>query len=133
MRQTRLGSLFLIFCAALPFRAIAAEDRPSIEQQFNTAYKAFRTAERDNNAEAQHQHATVALRLGSDLFAEDSQTLAVLTMNAALAYPTAWGLLPAHTALPLMQRLVTRYESLFGQDSIDVIEPLLLLAETLTA
>ena len=87
MRQTRLGSLFLIFCAALPFRAIAAEDRPSIEQQFNTAYKAFRTAARDNNAEAQHQHATVALRLGSDLFAEDSQTLAVLTMNAALAYP----------------------------------------------
>ena len=133
MRQTRLGSLFLIFCAALPFRAIAAEDRPSIEQQFNTAYKAFRTAAQDNNADAQHQHATVALRLGSDLFAEDSQTLAVLTMNAALAYPTAWGLLPAHTALPSMQRLVTRYESLFGQDSIDVIEPLLLLAETLTA
>jgi len=32
-----------------------------------------------------------------------------------------------------MRRLVTRYESLFGQDSIDVIEPLLLLAETLTA
>ena len=115
MRQTRLGSLFLIFCAALPFRAIAAEDRPSIEQQFNTAYKAFRTAARDNNAEAQHQHATVALRLGSDLFAEDSQTLALLTMNAALAYPTAWGLLPTHTALPLMRHLVTRYESLLAK------------------
>jgi len=133
MRQTRLALLFLIVCAALPFRAIAAEDSPSIEQQFNTAYKAFRTAEQVNNAEAQHQHATEALRLGSDLFEAESQTLAVLTMNAALAYPTAWGFLPAHTALPLMRRLVTRYESLFGQDSIDVIEPLLLLAETLTA
>jgi len=133
MRKARLTLLFLIVCAALPFYTFAAQGSASIEQQFNTAYKAFRAAAQDNNAEAKHLHATEALRLGSDLFEAESQTLAALTMAAALAYPTAWGFLPEHTALPLMRRLVTRYESVFGRNSINVIEPLLLLAETLTA
>ena len=113
--------------------AIGAEDAPVHVDalQFKAAYVAFQTAQKQGNKVETHEYAMEALRLGEQIYGENHRSTAALTMNAALAYPTGWQGMPRPDSLNLMRQLVARYENLFGSQSIEVIEPLLLLAEAL--
>ena len=113
--------------------AIGAEGAPGPvdASQFKAAYAAFQKAQKQGNKVETHEYAMEALRLGEQLYGENHRSTAALTMNAALAYPTGWQGMPRPDSLNLMHQLVARYENLFGSQSVEVIEPLLLLAEAL--
>ena len=113
--------------------AIGAEGAPGRvdASQFKAAYAAFQAAQKQGNKVETHEYAMEALRLGEQLYGENHRSTAALTMNAALAYPTGWQGMPRPDSLNLMHQLVARYENLFGSQSVEVIEPLLLLAEAL--
>ena len=107
-----------------------ADAKPS-SKEFNTVYRAFREASESGNRKKAHELAIEALRIGEVVFGEESKSVAALTMNAALAYPTDWRNLPGSDAVPLMRKLVNRYLQVYGSSSPELGEPYVLLAESL--
>ena len=97
---------------------------------FNAAYRAFQEASESNNQEDLYDLAVEALRIGEQLFGDESKSVAALTMNAALAFPSLVFTNRAD-AEPLMRKLVRRYLNVYGEESIELGEPYTLLAEAL--
>lgn len=130
--------VFVIFALGIlvvPTSSVGAEDASKRHDalEFKAAYGAFQTAQKQGNNVEMHEYAMEALRLGELIYGDEHQSTAALTMNAALAYPTDQYGRPGPSSLALMRKLVERYENLFGPNTAELIEPLLLLAEALAA
>jgi hypothetical protein len=111
----------------------AEESKASLSSQFSEAYRSYTTTKNNGNKSEIHRYAMQALLLGELVYGEDYKNTGALAMNAALSYPTGWQGMPGADSLALIRKLVSRYESLFGPESADIVEPLLLLAEVLFA
>lgn len=97
---------------------------------FNAAYRSFQEASESNNQDNLYDLAVEALRIGEQLFGDESKSVAALTMNAALAFPSVVFTNRAD-AEPLMRKLVRRYLNVYGEESFELGEPYTLLAEAL--
>ena len=100
-------------------------------QKLKASYAAFLDAVERRDEQIAFEQSMETLRLAEILYQPDSPSLAALTMNAALAQPVSVYGLPYPSALPLMRKLVERYETLHGVDSPLIAEALTLLIETL--
>ena len=122
----------LAFLSLGSFKSTAkAADVAMTRADFNYAYQAFQRSAKSKDEGKTFELALKALHIGESVFGEDSKTVATLTMNAALAYPTDSYSLPDTSAEPLMRKLVDRYLRLYGPDSVELGEPYTLLAESL--
>ena len=100
-------------------------------EKLKASYAAFLDAVERRDEQIAFEQSMETLRLAEILYQPDSPSLAALTMNAALAQPVSVYGLPYPSALPLMRKLVERYETLHGVDSPLIAEALTLLIETL--
>ena len=124
-------SLLLLASAVFTSECFGQEGEPEVTRaDFNTAYRAFQEASESNNQENLYDLAVEALRIGEQLFGDESKSVAALTMNAALAFPSLVFTNRAD-AEPLMRKLVRRYLNVYGDESIELGEPYTLLAEAL--
>ena len=124
-------AVFMTLTVSSPQNLAEEADAKPSREDFNIVYRAFREASESGNRREAYELAVEALRIGEVVFGEESKSVAALTMNAALAYPTDWRNLPDSDAVPLMRKLVSRYLQLYGSSSSELGEPYLLLAESL--
>ena len=125
------AAVFMTLTVSSPQNLAKEADAKPSREEFNTVYRAFREASEAGNRKEAYELAVEALRVGEVVFGEESKSVAALTMNAALAYPTDWRNLPGSDAVPLMRKLVSRYLQLYGSSSSELGEPYVLLAESL--
>ena len=133
MSKTPLVAVFSLLLASVAFTSecFGQEVEPKVARaDFNAAYRAFQEASESNNQENVYDLAVEALRIGEQLFGDESKSVAALTMNAALAFPSLVFTNRAD-AEPLMRKLVRRYLNLYGEGSFELGEPYTLLAEAL--
>jgi len=133
MSKTPLVAVFSLLQASVAFTSecFGQEVEPKVARaDFNAAYRAFQEASESNNQENVYDLAVEALRIGEQLFGDESKSVAALTMNAALAFPSLVFTNRAD-AEPLMRKLVRRYLNLYGEGSFELGEPYTLLAEAL--
>lgn len=124
-------AVFMTLTVSSPQNLAEEADAKPSREDFNIVYRAFREASESGNRKEAYELAVEALRIGEVVFGEESKSVAALTMNAALAYPTDWRNLPDSDAVPLMRKLVSRYLQFYGSFSSELGEPYLLLAESL--
>ena len=124
-------AVFVTLTVSSPQNLAEELNAKSSREEFNTVYRAFREASESGNRNEAYELAVEALRIGEVVFGEESKSVAALTMNAALAYPTDWRNLPLSDAVPLMRKLVSRYLQVYGSSSPELGEPYVLLAESL--
>lgn len=124
-------AVFMTLTVSSPQNLAEEADAKPSRKEFNTVYRAFREASESGNRKEAYELAIEALRIGEVVFGEESKSVAALTMNAALAYPTDWRNLPDSGAVPLMRKLVSRYLQFYGSSSPELGEPYVLLAESL--
>ena len=129
--RTASTAAFIALIISSPQNLAQEVDAKASREEFNTVYRAFREASESDNREEAYELAVEALRIGEVVFGEGSKSVAALTMNAALAYPTDWRNLPSSDAIPLMRKLVNRYLQFYGSSSPELGEPYVLLAESL--
>lgn len=129
--RTASTAAFIALIIASPQNLSQEVDAKVTREEFNTVYRAFREASESGNRKEAYELAVEALRIGEVVFGEESKSVAALTMNAALAYPTDWRNLPDSDAVPLMRKLVRRYLQFYGSSSSELGEPYVLLAESL--
>jgi len=129
--RTASTTAFIALIIASPQNLAQEVDAKVTREGFNTVYRAFREASESGNRKETYELAVEALRIGEVVFGEGSKSVAALTMNAALAYPTDWRNLPDSGAVPLMRKLVSRYLQVYGSSSPELGEPYVLLAESL--
>ena len=124
-------SLLLLASAVFASECFGQEVEPEVTRvDFNAAYRSFQEASESNNQENVYDLAVEALRIGEQLFGDESKSVAALTMNAALAFPSVVFTNRAD-AEPLMRKLVRRYLNVYGEESFELGEPYTLLAEAL--
>ena len=124
-------AVFMTLTVSSPQNLAEEADAKPSREDFNIVYRAFREASESGNRKEAYELAVEALRIGEVVFGEESKSVAALTMNAALAYPTDWRNLPLSDAVPLMRKLVSRYLQVYGSSSPELGEPYVLLAESL--
>ena len=124
-------AVFMTLTVSSPQNLAKEADAKPSREEFNTVYRAFSEASEAGNRKEAYELAVEALRIGEVVFGEESKSVAALTMNAALAYPTDWRNLPDSDAVPLMRKLVSRYHQFYGSSSPELGEPYVLLAESL--
>ena len=124
-------AVFMTLMVSSPQNLAEEADAKHSREDFNIVYRAFREASESGNRKEAYELAVEALRIGEVVFGEESKSVAALTMNAALAYPTDWRNLPISDAVPLMRKLVSRYLQFYGSSSSELGEPYVLLAESL--
>ncbi len=124
-------AVFMTLTVSSPQNLAEEADAKPSREDFNIVYRAFRETSESGNRKEAYELAVEALRIGEVVFGEESKSVAALTMNAALAYPTDWRNLPDSDAVPLMRKLVSRYLQFYGSFSSELGEPYLLLAESL--
>ena len=124
-------AVFMTLTVSSPQNLAEEADAKPSREDFNIVYRAFREASESGNRKEAYELAIEALRIGEVVFGEESKSVAALTMNAALAYPTDWRNLPNSDAVPLMRKLVSRYLQFYGSSSSELGEPYVLLAESL--
>ncbi|MEC8544733.1 MAG: hypothetical protein VXY89_14390, partial [SAR324 cluster bacterium] len=129
--RTASTAAFIALIIASPQNLAQEVDAKVTREEFNTVYRAFREASESGSRTEAYELAVEALRIGEVVFGEGSKSVAALTMNAALAYPTDWRNLPLSDAVPLMRKLVSRYLQFYGSSSPELGEPYVLLAESL--
>jgi len=125
------AAVFMTLMVSSPQNLAEEADAKPSREDFNIVYRAFREASESGNRKEAYELAVEALRIGEVVFGEESKSVAALTMNAALAYPTDWRNLPGSDAVPLMRKLVNRYLQVYGSSSPELGEPYVLLAESL--
>ena len=124
-------SLLLLASAVFTSECFGQEVEPEVTRaDFNAAYRSFQEASESNNQDNLYDLAVEALRIGEQLFGDESKSVAALTMNAALAFPSVVFTNRAD-AEPLMRKLVRRYLNVYGEESFELGEPYTLLAEAL--
>ena len=124
-------AVFMTLTVSSPQNLAEEADAKRSREEFNNVYRAFREASESGSRTEAYELAVEALRIGELVFGEESKSVAALTMNAALAYPTDWRNLPSSDAIPLMRKLVNRYLQFYGLSSPELGEAYVLLAESL--
>ena len=118
--RTASTAAFIALIIASPQNLAQEVDAKVTREEFNDVYRAFREASESGSRTEAYELAVEALRIGEVVFGEGSNSVAALTMNAALAHPTDWRNLPLAEAVPLMRKLVSRYLQVYGLSLIHI-------------
>lgn len=106
--------------------ATALADAADDKKAFREAYKAYQEAAKGPNWALTREKAKEAYELGEKLYGPDHKNTATLLLNYGRLIQND------EKALPILRDAVSRYEKLYGNDAIELIDPLLDLAASST-
>ncbi len=118
--------LVLMISFWLPDSLVSA--RSDLVTEFNAGYRAYNAAHSEGRYADAVPYAEEVLELGQQLMADRPEQLAILTFNLGDTYQLVGRIDDAVSTLELA---VTRYQTAFGVNSLDVADPLVALGEAL--
>ena len=136
----KMRKFVLLLVASLVCSLTSAAEE-SLKQAFEESYSNYQASLKGNNIGQAAEYAEKALQLGKSLYGEDDLNTAMLTLN----YATTLTLLPRQWVrdktdatrssfsdpAPIARLAVRRYEGIYGNESTELLSPLLTLAKAL--
>lgn len=113
----------LAAAAALASSAVFADEKTD-KKAFREAYKAYQEAVAAGKRTAALNSAKLAFEYGEKVFGPDHKNTATLLLNYGRLLPRT------DEAQEVLEDAVARYEKLYGEDSAELIDPLMGLAAT---